>query len=224
MGKVQNNLVMGKILERILFAGDVVSYNPDTQAIVDAEIYGFIRNDHVNIAITNKIFETRLYNYFLSTNDMQESSLFKNGSNCKEKLIKNGKLLMEEALRKFSVVFHDLYGDENEKFSEAEGRRRFLLWIRPIINGTGNYYVEPQTRSNRRMDFVIDYMGERHVIELKIWQGKTYHEKGEKQLADYLDYYHLSKGYLLTYSFNKRKQPGVITVHAHGKELVEAII
>ena len=75
------------------------------------------------------------------------------------------------------------------------------MYLRPIINGTGNYYIEPQTRNNERMDLVIDYLGERFVIELKIWYGKSYHEKGERQLANYLEHYHLNKGYLLTYSF-----------------------
>ena len=56
------------------------------------------------------------------------------------------------------------------------------------------------------MDIVIDYLGERFVVELKIWRGQAYHEKGEIQLADYLDYYHLDKGYMLTYSFNKKKK------------------
>lgn len=74
-----------------------------------------------------------------------------------------------------------------ERFIEEEGRRRFLLFIRPIINGTGNYYVESRTRNDERMDVVIDYLGERFVVELKIWRGQAYHEKGEEQLANYID-------------------------------------
>lgn len=56
---------------------------------------------------------------------------------------------------------------------------------------------------------VIDYLGERFVIELKIWRGNSYHERGEKQLLDYLDYFRLKKGYMLSYNFNKRKGIGV---------------
>ena len=74
------------------------------------------------------------------------------------------------------------------------------------------------------MDLVIDYLGERHVCELKIWRGRSYHEKGEKQLADYLDYYHLNKGYLLTYRFNQNKKPGVTKAAVNGKVLIEALI
>ena len=74
------------------------------------------------------------------------------------------------------------------------------------------------------MDLVIDYLGERHVIELKIWRGKAYHEKGELQLADYLDSYHLQMGYLLTYNFNKLKKQGIEYRKVNGKKLIEAMV
>ncbi len=44
--------------------------------------------------------------------------------------------------------FDCIYGDQSEEFDEDEGRRRFLLYIRPIINGTGNYYIEAETRDS----------------------------------------------------------------------------
>ena len=98
---------------------------------------------------------------------------------------------MQKVFERFVVSFDDLYGDVQEEFDEEEGRRRFLLYIRPIINGTGNYYIEARTRNHKRMDVVIDYLGERFVVELKIWRGNAYNERGEEQLSDYLDYFHL---------------------------------
>ena len=74
------------------------------------------------------------------------------------------------------------------------------------------------------MDIVIDYLGERFVVELKIWRGQVYHEKGEIQLADYLGYYHLDKGYKLTYSFNKKKNNEFTKNEVNGKTLIEAFV
>lgn len=51
-----------------------------------------------------------------------------------------------------------------------------------------------------------------------------YNEAGEQQLIDYLDLYHLEKGYLLTFSFNKKKQPGKREVHLQGKRLIEITV
>ena len=48
-----------------------------------------------------------------------------------------------------------------------------------------------QTRDQTRTDIIVDYLGKQYVIELKIWRGDEYNKRGEKQLAEYLDYYHL---------------------------------
>ncbi|MCI9046037.1 MAG: hypothetical protein HFG71_01955 [Hungatella sp.] len=42
-----------------------------------------------------------------------------------------------------------------------------MLFLRPVINGIGNSYVEAETRSHERMDLVIDYQGEQSIIEMK---------------------------------------------------------
>ncbi len=107
---------------------------------------------------------------------------------------------------------------------EPPGRRRFLLYLRPIINGTGNYYIESETRNARRMDVVVDYLGERFIIELKIWHGASYLRRGEKQLSDYLDYFHLKKGYMLSYNFNQKKKRGVTELQVGDRVLIEAVV
>ena len=123
-------------------------------------------------------------------------------------------LNMELVLEKFMIHFHDIYGENTEKFVEENGRRVFLLYLKPIINGTGNYYIEAQTRDQRRTDVIVDYLGKQYVIELKIWRGNEYNKRGEKQLAEYLEYYHLEKGYLLSFNFNKNKKTGLKEVEA----------
>jgi len=142
----------------------------------------------------------------------------------KNLFIRNGHLDIELVLKKYVDSFDSIYGDNPEKFNEEEGRRRFLLYLRPIINGTGNYYIEPETRNARRMDIVVDYRGEQFIIELKIWRGNAYHERGEKQLSDYLDYFHLEKGYMLSYNFNKKKKNGVKKIRIGDRVLVEAVV
>ena len=100
----------------------------------------------------------------------------------------------------------------------------FLLFLKPIINGIGNYSVESRTRNNERMDLVIYYKGEQNVIELKIWRGNAYNERGEKQLSDYLEYFHLSKGYMLSFNFNKKKETCIKEIHIGSKILIEAVV
>ena len=89
---------------------------------------------------------------------------------------------------------------------DSQGRLLFLTFIKTIINGTGFYYVEPQTRDNRRMDLVVNYGKEEFVVELKIWRGGKYEERGRDQLAGYLATRGLTEGYLVTFDFSKKRE------------------
>lgn len=131
---------------------------------------------------------------------------------------------MRRILEKFVEYFDDIYGDRDEKFLEANGRRYFMLFLKPIINGTGNYYIEARTRNDEQTDMIIDYLGQQYIIEMKIWHGNAYNERGEKQLSDYLEYYHVDKGYMLSFNFNKNKKIGVKEVVLGEKLLIEAVV
>ena len=100
----------------------------------------------------------------------------------------------------------------------------FLTYLRPIINGVGNYYCEAQTRDMTRTDVIIDYLGKQYVVELKIWRGNAYNERGEKQLSDYLDYYNLNTGYMISFCFNKNKKSCINEVVIGDKIIIEAIV
>lgn len=66
--------------------------------------------------------------------------------------------------------------------------------------------------------------GEQFIVELKIWHGSEYNERGEEQLTDYLDYYSKDKGYMLSFNFNKDKEVGVKEIQIGDKTIVEAVV
>ena len=212
-----------KMLYSLLFTGKTIPYTPLEPSISIGEMFGFIKQEENATVIANRIFETLLYNLFLS-NELLDNKIYDAALNDKNQFIYNGHLNMHLILEKFVEHFDDLYGDKNQTFYEDDGRRYFLLYLRPIINGTGNYYIETRTRNNERTDVIIDYRGEQFIIELKLWRGNSYHTRGEQQLLDYLDYYHLDKGYMLSFNFNKKKQIGVQEITLNGKILVEAVV
>ena len=59
---------------------------------------------------------------------------------------------------------------------------------------------------------------------IMLWHGKEYHERGEAQLADYLNIYNKQTGYLLSFNFNKKKEKGVFERKIAGKRIIEAIV
>ncbi len=57
---------MKQMLYTMLFQGEQIAYNEDNHTIEIANMFGYISCDNMSIKIANRIFETRLYNMFLS--------------------------------------------------------------------------------------------------------------------------------------------------------------
>ena len=215
---------LNDMLKSLLFTGKPIVFNYYEPSIGVASMFGFVKNKNGMLVVANRIFETWLYNFYLSAADMQKKEIYAASLMDKNQFIVNGCLNMRLILEKFVVHFHDLYGDQNETFLEEEGRKYFLLYLRPIINGTGNYYIEAQTRGQKRTDVIVDYRGHQYVIEMKIWRGQEYNNRGEKQLAGYLGDYHVNKGYMVSFNFNRKKKTGIREIVFNDKVIIEAVV
>jgi hypothetical protein len=212
-----------KIIYTILFNGEKIPFNTYNYAINIGCMFGFLKNNQGTVAVSNRIFETQLYNLFISE-ELLDSKIYKMAVLDRNRFIHEGILDMELVLERFAESFTDIYADADSTFVEENGRRFFLLYLKPIINGTGNYYVEARTRDMRRTDIVVDYRGRQYVLELKIWHGEEYNRRGEKQLLGYLEDYHLTTGYMISFNFNKNKSVGVHRIQIDGRTLIEAVV
>ena len=212
-----------EMIKEIIYQGKQILFSPAEKPVSLGIMFCFIKEADGRLMVDNRIFEMYLLNLFISEEAVR-SAIYQNGECDKNKFIRNGRLDMELVLQKFVEHFSKVYGNNDEKFVEAYGRKFFLLYLKPIINGTGNYYLEAQTRDARRTDVIVDYAGEQFVVEMKIWRGKEYNERGEEQLAEYLDYFHQKKGYLLSFNFNQKKETGLKTITVGDKVIVEAVV
>lgn len=223
VNKLEDYPRLREMLHSMLFHGNKVLFNPDNHVIDVAAMFGFVKNDQGVMAVANRIFETRLYNLFLSEAETR-NQMFAAGAMDQNQFVKNGFLDMDLVLEKFMVHWGDLYSSADEKFVEDYGRKFFLLYLMPIISGTGNYYIESRTRDNRRTDVIVDYRGKQYIIEIKLWRGEEYNRRGEAQLADYLEAYHVKKGYLLSFNFNKNKVAGIKERKCGDKVILEVVV
>lgn len=210
-------------IEQILYQGKRIPFSPDAKSIDMGIMFGYLKEHDGQIVMANRIFEMRLLNKFI-TEEALKSDAFRRGERDKNQFIRDKKLDMEQVLEKFVEYFHDVYGENDEKFVESHGRKIFLLYLKPIINGVGNYYLEAQTRDARRTDVIVDYLGEQFIIEMKIWHGNEYNERGERQLSEYLDYYRQKKGFMLSFNFNRKKDIGMREIKLGDKTIVEAVV
>lgn len=75
IGKLHDYPLLNRMLRTILFTGKTFSYAADGSVINMATMFGFIKNQHGTVAIANRIFETRLYNFYLSEDEMQGADI-----------------------------------------------------------------------------------------------------------------------------------------------------
>lgn len=225
--KIEQFPDLKSLLKNHLFSGESRKYNPLNMAFQLAERFNFINVHNGTFSVSCRIIETAIYEYFMA--EENESEIYTAGSIEKPKFIKGNELDMPLLLQKFSEHFNEIFrtedGTMDAKFVEKHGRKQFQLYIRPIINGVGHYYVEAETRDETRTDLIINYNNHEYVIELKIWRGNSYNTKGENQLFEYLALKKQKTGYLVSFCFNKGKTPGLLpSVEHDGLTLVEVIV
>ncbi len=218
---LENYEEIKNIVNEILVEGKQISYNPF--AYEKGIMYGIFSEKDGRLVIHNKVFESLLYDYLIAQREMQKlASRFTQVD--KSEVIDIENLNMEKVLLKFKEFMYEQYREEDEHFYETNGRLIFLAYLKPILNGKGFSFVEPQTRQNKRMDIVITYSNEKYVVELKIWNGEAYRMKGIEQLTQYIDEQGVKEGYLLTFNFNKNKKYTAEWISVNNKRIFEVMV
>ena len=220
---IENNAELRDFLYSIVVNGQEYSYSMVDPIVRLANMFSYIReNQRGKTMIHNLIFEEALFVYFGNKTMREQGTKI---SPFVLNYVQNGKLNMEHVVTRFRDLMREEYRESTEPFLEKEGRLLFLTFLKPIINGIGFYYVEPQTRDNRRMDLVVTYDKQEYIVELKIWHGDKYEELGRDQLSGYLATRGMDEGYLVTFDFSKNKQDTEPQwIEWNGKRIFEVIV
>jgi len=206
LGKnMESNEELSNLLYDIVVNGQSYGYNMTNPAMELGFIFGFLRKQAECVTVDNLIFETIIYNHFITRKKIKGIRIDKVLPN---EIIEDNKFNMPLCVEKFAQHYYELYGDSEKKFLENECRMLFLTYIKPLINGAGFCHVESETRNAKRMDVIVDYNSEQFIVELKLWYGEASHEKALEQLAGYLDSKSRDTGYLLTFDFRKENNSG----------------
>ena len=201
---LENNIELRDFLYSIVVNGQEYTYTMIDPMVKLANMFSYIKENRRGKAmIHNLIFEEELFVYFGNKTMREQGTRI---SPYVLNYVQNGKLNMEHVVTRFRDLMREEYRESTVPFLEKEGRLLFLTFLKPIINGTGFYFVEPQTRDNRRMDLVVTYDKQEFIVELKIWHGDKYEEKGRDQLSGYLATRGKDEGYLVTFDFSKKKE------------------
>lgn len=189
---------------RISFNSEPVIFTLMNPMISMGNMFSYIKEKDGRVVIHNMVFEEAVFQYFTTDYAIRQGSRL---APFQADYLVDGHLNMTHILTRFQDLMREEYRKEDDAFLERNGRLVFLSFLKPIVNGTGFYYVEPQTRENKRMDLIVTYGSEEYVVELKIGRGQAYIRNGREQLAEYLFLRGKSEGYLLIFDFSPKKQP-----------------
>jgi hypothetical protein len=194
----------------IVVEGISYLYNENNATINLGVLHGiFAKSSEGKLMIHNRIYRELVSDMMVSEwrtkNAADPKNYLEGFDGINQYRLPNNALDMQQVMEKFQTFMRLQYSKKDHDFLERDGRLIFLAYLRPIINGAGHEFKEPQISEERRLDIVITFHQHQYVAELKIWHGQAAHEKGLLQLADYLDRLGLDTGYLLIFDNNKRK-------------------
>ncbi len=215
------------LLYDIVVNGRSYNYSMTSHAMEWGIMFGILRKQNEQVVINNLIFETIIYNHFITKKMIESVNVHRADitRTLPEEVIENNKLDMALCIKKFANHYYELYNGRDIKFLESECRLLFLTYLKPILNGRGFYHVESETRNRSRMDVIVDFGTEQFIVELKIWHGEQKHEKAHEQLIEYLNSKNKSEGYLLTFDFRRRraKKPSAKWVRKGKKKFFDCL-
>ena len=223
---LENNRDLYNLVYDMLIVGDKKTFNVDNPTLNLGLIYEIFKNGNPYLTISNKIFEIRICEYFISKEETKPDKKSNGSGLLQYDVVKGGRFDMELCLRKFAEHYAEIFNKTDIEFLERHGRLLFLSYLRPLINGGGFYHIESAFTDSRRMDIVVDFGRDEFVIELKLWKGKQYEKDAYGQLLGYMASKKADAGYLLTFDFRKgkNKKRKAEWVEFDGKKIFEVIV
>jgi AAA-like domain len=199
------------VVYSMLIEGKPYPYSSYDETISLGIMHGiFAEDENGKLKIHNRIYRELIAEVLVSEWRTKKTTSrddnFDNGFNTDHKYrLPNNALDMHALLLGFQEFMRQNFSEKDRKLLERDGRLIFLAYLKPIINGSGYDFKEPQISEERRLDLIITFFQHLYLAELKVWYGEEAHQRGLIQLADYLDRLGLDTGYLVIFDNNKKK-------------------
>jgi hypothetical protein len=111
--------------------------------------------------------------------------------------LKDGRIDMDKLMSDFQQFWRENSAIWQEKFDNKEVAPHLIMmtFLQHVINGGGQIICE-MAADTSRLDICVVYEGQKYPIEIKLYRGKKYVEKGLGQTARYMDILGCDEGWL----------------------------
>jgi len=208
---LEHNKNLFDFVEKLILGSEKFNYSTTEPTMYLAYQYGLIDNKNNVVSIHNKIYQELITDYMVSKFKIEsKKNNVSSEAVTSRYLTDDGKLLMDKVLLTFQRVIKEKYSNlevlKSDEFLEKDLRLLFLVFLNPIINGIGFSFKEVETGAEKKVDIVVTFENEKFVIELKLWYGESYHQKGIVQLKNYMKQENVEKGYMLIMDKSRNKE------------------
>jgi Holliday junction resolvase len=107
---------------------------------------------------------------------------------------------MDFLMRDFQQFWRENSDIWKDKFNYKEAAPHLIMmaFLQRIING-GGQIIRDMAAGTGRLDICLIYENQKYPIELKIHRGNKYLQKGFNQIAEYMDVFGCSEGWIVVF-------------------------
>jgi hypothetical protein len=195
----------------------------------ELKTYGLVREDEYGLCvIDNPIYQQIIVKTFTPTiNGVEDEYLPKSAGGLMDYLSPGGEIQMDELISNFrDFIFRAGYKilEVPETPQEFVGQYLLLAYLDLFVRKIGGYLYPEVPTGRGRMDIVILYQSEKHIVETKLWRGEKLYQLGKRQLAEYLAKESVKRGYYIVFDHRQTSECRYERDLVDGKEIISYCI
>ncbi|MFQ5857784.1 MAG: ATP-binding protein [Anaerolineae bacterium] len=218
------------MLMRIALKEQPVPFNLDNEIVSELATYGVLVPDSDgNCRIQNPIYQYRIVRAFQPLFNGLEDEYLPEDTDAGffDYLTSDGRINMRTLLTNFrDFIARAGYRilEVPETPQEYVGQYLLFAYLDQFVRQVrGFMYLEVRT-GRGRMDLIILHKGDKHIVETKIWEGKSFYQAGKRQLAAYLESEGMPEGYYVVFDHRSKPQAREEEEVIEGKAIVSYCI
>ena len=184
-----------RVIEPMIYGADIPDLlSDDFKYVTDL---GLIKTVNARVQPSNPIYAEviiRTLSY-----DVQQKLIFDKPDLTIPRYMKDGKIDMNYLLSDFQQFWRENSDIWIDKIQYIEAAPHLILqaFLQRVING-GEIRRE-MVAGTGRLDLGLVYENQIYPIEIKLWRGEQYYQKGLEQAARYIDIYGSKEGWLVIF-------------------------
>jgi len=173
--------------------------------------FGVLKEKEGLCVIDNPVYQSIIIDAFSPfINGVEDKYLPEDAEDFTDYLSKSGEIQMDELLSNF----RDFIGRAGYKILEVPetpqefvGQYLLLTYLDLFVRKIGGHLYPEVPTGHGRMDIILLYRSEKHIVETKLWRGEKRYQSGKRQLAEYLEKEGVIKGYYIVFDHRQSSQP-----------------